>query len=187
MNPTSSVQARDRVFRAFGGALVTVLFVMGASGAWAQAPELAIGSGSGAPGGQADITVSLSGGVESTATAQLDVLYDPNILSIGDPAADCVIDDRLTEQVLTATLPGEGGGRLRLAILDLMPPVASLEDGDLATCTFGIAPEAALGIAMLMADRMQVATRTAWTERLRSKIRRLRLSHRLSPPRRRTR
>jgi MYXO-CTERM domain-containing protein len=145
----------------WSAALVAAVVLVSAGGAAAQAPQLAIGSGSGAPDGQATVTISLSGAGENAATAQLDVLFDESVLSIADPVSACVKDARLTAQVLNATLPGtppapEGEKRLRLAILDIMPPIEVLSDGNLVTCTFDIAAEASLGDVTLTAARLNV-------------------------------
>jgi hypothetical protein len=144
---------------------VVAAVVLSAGGAVAQVPQLAIGNASGAPDGQATVTVSLSNAGESAATAQLDVLFDEAVLSIADPVSACVKDARLTAQVLNATLPGsppapEGQKRLRLAILDIMPPIESLSDGNLVTCTFDIATDAPLGDVTLTADRLNVGSTT---------------------------
>jgi MYXO-CTERM domain-containing protein len=159
----SATKLQTRGFtNGWSAVFVVAAVVLSAGGAVAQVPQLAIGNASGAPDGQATVTVSLSNAGESAATAQLDVLFDEAVLSIADPVSACVKDPRLTAQVLNASLPGappapEGQKRLRLAILDIMPPIESLSDGNLVTCTFDIAADAPLGDVTLTADRLQVA------------------------------
>jgi len=143
-------------------ALVATLLVLGCGSAAAQAPELAIGSGSGTPGGTAVATISLNNGGNDAAFAQLDILFDDSVLSIAAPMADCVKDARLTDHILTAQLPEtppvpDGRRRLRVAVLDTEPPATPLLDGTLATCTFTIDGDTPFGDVDLTADRTQVA------------------------------
>jgi hypothetical protein len=158
----SATRVQTRMFmNGWCAALVGAVVVVSAGGVTAQVPQLAIGNASGAPGGQATVTVTLNSAGESAATAQLDVLFDQSVLSIADPVSACVKDAGLTAHVLNPTLPGsppapEGQKRLRLAILDVMPPIAALPDGNLVTCTFDITPQAPLGDLTLTADRLNV-------------------------------
>lgn len=124
----------------------------GAHSALAQVLE--VGSVTGPTGGQASVPIRLSDSGGAAATVQLDVLFDPAIFSI-NPGQDCTKDARLAREILSATLPAEG--RLRFAILQLLPPLESFGDGDLGSCTFSIAADAAIGSSSLVVERSQVA------------------------------
>ena len=122
---------------------------------------LTIGSAAATSGGSATVAIDLSGGQGEVATAQLDILFDPSVLQIADPGSACVKDSRLTQHVMSATLPSippapAGLQRLRLFIGDLTPPVAAFADGPIATCTFQVAANAAANGMVLSADRLNV-------------------------------
>jgi len=122
---------------------------------------LTVGSATAAGGGSATIAIGLSGGEGEVATAQLDLLFDPNALQIDDPGSACVKDPRLTEHVMSATLPNapdapNGLRRLRLFIGDLSAPIASFADGPIAACTFQVKPGATGAQIVLGADRLNV-------------------------------
>lgn len=136
--------------RMLGAAALVVL--AGANSTLAQTVE--VGVATGARGGQATVPIRLSDSGDAAATVQLDIVFDPAIFSI-DPAQDCTKDARLTREFLSATLPADG--RLRFAILQLLPPLESFGDGDLGSCTFSIAADATLGAASLAVERSQVA------------------------------
>jgi hypothetical protein len=81
-------------------------------------------------------------------------------LDVGNPGAACVKNPRLTEDVLSVTLPSDppppdGKQRLRLFIGDLTSPIATFSDGPIATCTFRIKSAAATPV-LLAADRLNV-------------------------------
>lgn len=122
---------------------------------------LTVGSVSGSAGQDATISISMSGGGGEVATAQLDLLFDPNTLDISNPSAACVKDPRLSEHVLSVTLPNDppapdGKQRLRLFVGDLTAPIATFADGGIATCTFRIKSGAAATPVTLAADRLNV-------------------------------
>lgn len=122
---------------------------------------LAVGSVSGSAGQDATISIGMSGGGGEVATAQLDLLFDPTVLDIANPGAACVKDPRLSEHVMSATLPDdppapEGKRRLRLFIGDVAAPIATFADGGIATCTFRIKSSAAVAPVTLAADRLNV-------------------------------
>jgi hypothetical protein len=122
---------------------------------------LTVGSVSGSAGDDATVSIDVSGGDGEVATAQLDLLFDPTVLDIGNPAAACTKDSRLTQHVLTATLPDDppapqGKRRLRLFLGDLTAPIATFADGRIATCTFRIKADAAATPVVLAADRLNV-------------------------------
>lgn len=120
---------------------------------------LTIGTVAGVPGDTVNVPIDLSGGQGEVATAQLDLLFDPTVLAIDDPGSACAKDPRLTEHVLSAMItnspPAPAGlQRLRLFIGDLTPPVATFDDGYIATCAFQIKASAAT--QPLAADRLNV-------------------------------
>lgn len=109
----------------------------------------------GIPGEYLTLDVNISGGDEVT-TAQVDVLYDENILVLDDPvtgAPNCRIANRLAGtfraeiQFPQVPLTPPGIRRLRLAVVDETPPfpLDSYGPGPLITCTFRVAPQAAPG------------------------------------------
>jgi hypothetical protein len=112
-------------------------------------------------GQSAAVSVDLSGGKGEVATAQLDLLFDPNVLDIGDAPASCAKDPRLTAHVLSVTMPDSppapaGLQRLRLFVGDITPPVSSFDDGRILTCTFQVKGNAASSAITLAADRLNV-------------------------------
>jgi len=122
---------------------------------------LTVGATVSAPGDTATVSVDLSGGNGAVATAQLDLLFDPTLLQIGDPTTACVKDPRLTEHVLSTSLPGvppapSGLQRLRIFIGDLTAPIATFADGQIVTCTFGVTPGVAASQIVVAADRLNV-------------------------------
>jgi hypothetical protein len=122
---------------------------------------LTVGSASGAAGNTAAVSIDLSGGGGEVATAQLDLLFDPTAFDITDPSVACVKDPRLTEHVLSVTLPDAppappGLQRLRLFVGDLTPPVSTFADGRIATCTFGVKGGGTATQVALEADRLNV-------------------------------
>lgn len=120
---------------------------------------MVIGSTSGIPGEFVSVDVGLEGGDEVT-TAQVDILFDSSLLSVSLTQPPCTINQRLLEAgtfSLEATLPQvppapPGMTRLRVAIVDKLPPLQSYGSGPLMTCNFRIQPGAAPGIALLDAD-----------------------------------
>jgi Cys-rich repeat protein len=121
---------------------------------------ITIGAGQGSPGGQAVVTFNVSGGDE-VATAQFDLLYDTNVLSL-NPLTDCSLDSRLRA---THTLgvfepqrpaPPVGIRRVRFFVGDLVFPVQSFDAGTLFSCTFGIAPGAGSGTTLLAGERVNI-------------------------------
>ncbi|MFW9929843.1 MAG: hypothetical protein ACFFD1_10665, partial [Candidatus Thorarchaeota archaeon] len=102
-----------------------------------------------------------SGGENEVATVQLDLLFDPTVLEVPNPATACARDARLTQHILSATLPDappapEGLKRLRLFLGDVTSPIATFADGPIGTCTFRIKAGASATAIKLAADRMNV-------------------------------
>jgi hypothetical protein len=117
-----------------------------------------IGDALGSPGGTANVTVSLATENEEVATAQVDVMFDPELLSI--TVEDCVKDARLTNQTLNVFVIGDPADTVRIAVSDQSPPIAQLTAGALATCAFRIADDAPFGDTDLVADRGAVGSRS---------------------------
>jgi hypothetical protein len=133
--------------------LLTLIMVVRASAAGAQV-TVAVGEAAGPPGGSASVTSTLAGGGGNVATVGFDVLFDVNILDI--QTSDCVIAPRLSAtHTLAVFLPQPG--RLRLGVFDLVPPLNTFDDGDLATCTFQINTSAPLGITQLSMQNLEVS------------------------------
>ena len=125
----------------------------------------------GGEGGSVVLTVGASGGGGELATVQLDVLYDPSLLDIGDATRSCKLDERLrASHVLLATEPDSpaappGTKRLRLFAGDLSYPIQSFADGTVFRCTFQRA-NGASGQANFSADRLNVGDARANTFRV---------------------
>ena len=122
---------------------------------------LTVGSSSSAAGQTAAISVDVSGGNGEVATAQIDLLFDPNTLTITDPGTACVKDPRLTQHVMSASLPDMppapvGLQRLRLFVGDISAPIATFADGRIATCTFQIKAGASGAATVVAGDRLNV-------------------------------
>lgn len=106
-----------------------------------HAVTFTVSSGSGEAGGPVSLSIDLGGSDGSAVSAQVDLLFDPSLLEIGDPAASCTIDPRLGGRVFAATLPAApaappGLRRLRLFLADIEMPMEGITDGRIATCTF---------------------------------------------------
>jgi len=122
---------------------------------------LTVGAVSGAPGDSVTVPIDLSGGQGQVASAQLDLLFDPTAVNIADPGSACAKDPRLTEHVFSAVFtdsppPPTGLKRLRLFVGDITPPVATFDDGRIATCTFQVQSNAVGTQSVLAADRLNV-------------------------------
>ncbi len=117
-----------------------------------------------------DVTVSVgaSGGSGEIATVQLDLLFDPSIVDIGDPSTHCRLDPRLRgTHMLLATLPAspaapDGLRRLRLFTGDLSDPIATFADGPVMSCTFRVTTPISVETTF-GADRLDVGDNRAFT------------------------
>jgi Tol biopolymer transport system component len=110
--------------------------------------------------GTTTLSVDVSGGLDEVATVQLDVLFDPEQLSIGRPSEACQIDARLGGHALVASLPQsppapDGMQRLRLFVGDTNAPVETFADGPVAHCTLQVTDAAGDDIS-LAADRLNI-------------------------------
>lgn len=107
------------------------------------------------------MTVDMSGGGGEVATTQIDILFDPSVLDVGDPRVTCTKDARLVNQILSVTLPASpeapaGMRRLRLFVGDISDPVAAFEDGRIVTCNFALHGSGMTEQVMLGADGINV-------------------------------
>lgn len=122
----------------------------------------ALGTASGMPGDTVEISVGISGGNDEVVMAQLDLLYDSNVLAVSDPASACRLDARLGAQVLRTSAPDSpatapGQGRLRIFVGDLVLPTDAFSDGAVATCSFEVRGNAAAGLASVSADHLNIS------------------------------
>jgi len=121
------------------------------------------GSITGIPGEFVTIDVGLTGGDDVT-TAQVDVLFDMSQLQVSITEPACTLHPRLLDEgsfeaeVRLPQVPSNppGLGRLRLAVLDKMPPIDSFGEGPIWQCTFRIQPGAAPGSGQLLYDTMRL-------------------------------
>lgn len=122
---------------------------------------LEIGSTSGAPGQTVDVPISISGGGE-VATAQMDLLFDSDVLRLVDPDEPCTVSARLqATHTLGAFLPQRpatppGVQRLRLFVGDVAFPVEEFDEGPIATCRFEIVAGASPGTVALTGERLNI-------------------------------
>jgi MYXO-CTERM domain-containing protein len=153
------------LIRALGAVLLTEAIAVGAQ---AQEPALIVGDASGDRGDTVAITVSLQDGGSRPVTAHLDLLFPEDVLSaVVDPNSgipECQMAPGVTGHQLIAVLnppndpPPAGQTKMRLGILDLVPPpTAVLSGGDLVTCFLRIAADAALGEVVLVAEKLELA------------------------------
>jgi Tol biopolymer transport system component len=112
-------------------------------------------------GGPVAVNIDLTGGNGQVATVQLDLLYDPNIVEIKDPASNCTVASRLGRHTLFASFPvgtstPPGLRRLRLFVADITTPISTFDDGAVATCTFQTRPGAAGADALVVPGNLNV-------------------------------
>ena len=120
----------------------------------------------GIPGEYVTIAIGLAGGDDIT-TAQVDILYDLSLLEVSETEPPCTLDPRLLQEgsfeaeVRLPQVPTNppGQGRLRVAVVDKMPPIDSFGSGPVWQCKFRIAPGAAPGTGQLGFDtnRLEIA------------------------------
>jgi Tol biopolymer transport system component len=120
---------------------------------------------SGIPGQFLDFTISLTGGGDVT-TAQVDILYPQNLLAVSLTEPVCTLDSRIptsagfTAEVTLPQVPANppGMGRLRVAVVDQMPPVDTFDVGPVFHCHVRIQPAAAPGTTSQLTYVMSVHT-----------------------------
>ena len=96
----------------------------------------------GIPGEIVDVTISMEGGDDVT-TAQVDILYDQSQLQVSETEPPCTLDPRMLEEgsfESEVTLPQvptnlPGIGRLRVAVIDKLPPIDSFGPGPVFQCS----------------------------------------------------
>jgi hypothetical protein len=150
-------QQRSKVVLAMCSGLLILLAAV--FPAQAQQIQVTIGTASGAPGGTADVTVTLTDPAGTAVGAGLFVTFPAGTLgalSI-DAKNDCVIASRLgTTHILAANAlnlpPGGQGFDLEIAVNPLAPgsPNLPIGTGDLATCAFHIPDTAQLGTSVTL-------------------------------------
>jgi hypothetical protein len=125
-----------------------------------------VGTISGIPGEYVTVDIDLAGGDDIT-TAQVDILYDLSQLEISETEPPCTLHPRLLQEgsfeaevrlpQVPTNPPGEG--RLRVAVVDKMPPIESFDSGPVWQCKFRIAPGASPGTGQLGFDtnRLEIA------------------------------
>jgi Tol biopolymer transport system component len=127
---------------------------------------LEVGNISGIPGEFVNITIGMSGGGDVT-TAQADILYDQSLLQVSETEPPCTLDPRILAagsfeaEVRLPQVPQNppGIGRLRVAVVDKLPPLESFGPGPVFQCKFRIQPSAAPSTAQLTFDlsRLEIA------------------------------
>jgi hypothetical protein len=118
----------------------------------------------GIPGEYVNIEIAMSGGDDVT-TAQLDILYDMAALEISNDTPPCTLHPRLLDegsfeaevQLPQVPMNPSGIGRLRVAVIDKLPPIDSFGPGPVWQCTFRIQPGAAPGSGQLQYQRVEIA------------------------------
>lgn len=139
------------------------------AGMRADDPRLSVIGGSGKRGESVDVVIRLANDVGDTGvTADLDIDFPTDLVSFTPPVRTaCTLAPRLeTTHELGGMLVADG--ELGLAIFARNLVIAPLGDGDLATCTFDILPDAmdspaplTLAFASLNDDRGQPLPLTA--------------------------
>lgn len=127
---------------------------------------LQVGNIKGIPGEYINITIALEGGDDVT-TAQVDILFDKSQLDVPINEPACTLDPRMLDEgsfeaeVRLPQVPTNppGMGRLRVAVIDKMPPIDSFGSGPVFQCRFRIQPGAAPGSGQLAYDtqRLEIA------------------------------
>jgi len=113
-------------------------------------------------GGSAGVTFSIAGTSNNAATVSDEIQFNAENLDIDCPGGICVgtscaLDSRLSAtHILQATRPG-GGDSIIFGVVDTTPPVATLTDGALFTCTFSAKAGAAEGSYALTSEFLEVA------------------------------
>src|SRR5262249_7476460 len=112
---------------------------------------------SGIPGQFINFTIGLAGGGDVT-TAQVDILYPQDLVLLSETEPVGTLDSRIpasdgfTPQGTLPQVPANppGMGRLRVAVVDQMPPTQSFDVGPVFHCQLRIQPSAAPGMSQLI-------------------------------------
>lgn len=121
-----------------------------------------IGSAAGSPSETVTVEIDARGGGGEMVMAQVDILYEPDQLTVADPSTACQLHPRLTKQILRASLPSDppapdGKKRLRVFVGDIVLPTDTFDDGPIASCTFEINGTAEARVVRLSADHLNVS------------------------------
>lgn len=124
-----------------------------------------VGNIAGIPGEYVNFEIALGGGDDVT-TAQVDILYDQSQLEVTE-TPPCTLHPRLLDegsfeaevQLPQVPVNPPGLGRIRVAVVDKMPPIDSFGSGPVWQCKLRIAPGAEPGSGELMYDtqRLEIA------------------------------
>lgn len=135
------------------GWLLSSLLLVVPGTAKAQGITLTIAGGTGAPGGTAEVTLTLSGDDQNQAIGVSDFVTFDDVLSVAN--SDCALDPRITpgthiKSVLPQCIPGPPAGKkcvnFDIAVNPaLADPNQPLGNGPLMTCVFHIAEGAPVG------------------------------------------
>lgn len=93
-----------------------------------------------APAGQVvNVPISVSGG-NRIFMFQLDLVYDPNLISPTNPSSPCTLDAALSTHSIVSSVGSAGGGydRVRIFVSDTVNPRYSFGDGPVGSCQFTI-------------------------------------------------
>lgn len=112
-------------------------------------------------GRAAEVGVSIGGGSGEVATVQLDLLFDPTVLRLHDPAGSCRKDPRLSDHVIVAATPNHppappGMERVRLFIGSIAAPIRTMSDGPVASCVFELLPSIPGDAVAIAPDRLNI-------------------------------
>jgi hypothetical protein len=124
------------------GVGVVALGLVLAAAARAEGQTLSVIGAAGLRGGTVAAVIQLAGDPGTAVTADLDITFPTDLVAFHPPVrSNCAIAPRLsaTHQV-GGMLPEDG--RVRLAIFARNLSIAPLGDGELATCSFQILPDA---------------------------------------------
>lgn len=130
----------------------------GGLGGNGQTVTVDVGTASGMPGSSITVPISLSEGEGLVAGAQIDIVYDDAILSVGNPNVSCAVASRIEQShLVVASLPNSPGvpagkRRLRVIVYSGFSLISTLTDGDIASCTFTIGSSATAGQYNLLTD-----------------------------------
>jgi len=100
---------------------------------------IGIGYTTGAPGGQVQVPISMTGAGSGVAGFQLDLALPQGVLSPGDPTTACAVGSNVPGSVSSVGIPGG----IRLVVFDTGG--RTYANGTLVTCTFTVAGGAASG------------------------------------------
>lgn len=150
MKPTARVlqSFMQRVVQEVG--LVACLLLLALSSPAAADVTVTLVSGSGSQGGNADVTISIANTNNVVVTVSMDITFDAAVIDAAN--STCQVAPRLATIKSVSTFPI--AGRLRFLLTDL--GLHTFDDGDIATCTFKIQPNAPVGPTSLTIGNLDV-------------------------------